>query len=130
MTYTVIIPGRLDNMNDYTSAQRTNRYKGASMKANNQKICEVAIRHQLKGVHLKRVKLKYTFFEKNQKRDLDNISGFAHKVFQDALVSVGVLKDDGWDQITGYEDAFAVDKNNPHIVVEIIEVEGCINEKH
>lgn len=121
MTHKVIISGRLDNMNDYTAAQRTNKYKGAQLKANNQRICENAIKSQLKGIKCERVRLAYTFYEKNQRRDLDNISGFAHKVFQDALVVCGVLKDDGWNEITGYIDTFKVDKLNPRIEVEIIE---------
>jgi Holliday junction resolvase RusA-like endonuclease len=67
------------------------------------------------------VKLHFRFYEPNRKRDLDNISGFAHKVIQDALVSCGVLGGDGWKYITGYTDEFFVDKQNPRIEVEIEE---------
>lgn len=41
---------------------------------------------------------------------------------QDALVSAGVLKDDGWKHVVGFSDRFDVDKANPHIEVRIREV--------
>lgn len=40
MRYTLIIAGRLDNMNDYTSARRTNQYKGAKLKQKKRKRCQ------------------------------------------------------------------------------------------
>jgi Holliday junction resolvase RusA-like endonuclease len=43
-------------------------------------------------------------------------------VIQDALVKAKVLKNDGWKEITGFQDNFFVDKDNPRIEVEIQEV--------
>lgn len=54
---------------------------------------------------------------------MDNISGFAHKVIQDALVKAEILKNDGWQEITGYLDQFYCDPQNPRIEVAIVEVE-------
>ena len=39
MTYRMTIKGRLDGLNDYTKANRTNQYKGAKAKAENERIC-------------------------------------------------------------------------------------------
>lgn len=50
---------------------------------------------------------------------MDNISSFGRKVIQDALVTMGVLQNDGWKEITGFQDEFFVDKHNPRIEVEI-----------
>ena len=63
--------------------------------------------------------MSYRWYEPNKRRDLDNVSSYGRKVIQDALVEVGVLKDDSWKQITGFTDAFYVDKKNPRIEVEI-----------
>lgn len=116
------ISGRLPGMNEYTASQRGNRYGGANMKHTSQKAVEADIRRfKLKPIHCP-VRIVYAFYERDRRRDLDNISGFAHKVIQDALVSTGVLKGDGWKYITGYTDVFAVDKKNPRIEVELIEV--------
>lgn len=120
--HTLVIDGRLDGLNEFIEAQRTNKYKGAELKKNNQRIVELAIRRQLHITITSPVRLHYTWYERNAKRDLDNVSGFGHKVIQDALVVCGVLKDDSPKYIKGYTDEFRVDKVNPRIVVEIEEV--------
>lgn len=71
----------------------------------------------------KPVFMKYTWYEQNKRRDLDNVSSFGRKVIQDALVDTGVLKDDGWQYVVGFSDRFEVDKENPRIEVLIKEVE-------
>lgn len=52
------------------------------------------------------------------------MSGFGHKVIQDALTQMHVLDNDGWANIIGFEDLFFVDNKNPRIEVEIEEVEN------
>lgn len=123
MEYLLTVPGTLNNLNDYISAERTNRYKGAKMKADNENAVSVAIRQCMRDVRIEKpVFMEYIWFEKNRRRDLDNISSFGRKVVQDALVSAGVLKDDGWKYIVGFSDRFEVDKENPRIEVKIKEV--------
>ena len=124
MEYKFTVPGRLDGLNEYTSANRTNPYKGGKMKKDNEETVIWSIRQQLRGLHINcPVTLKYTFYEKNKRRDLDNISSFAHKVIQDSLVKTGILKNDGWNEIVGFRDSFAVDKDNPRIEVTLEEAE-------
>ena len=125
MEYLLIIPGRLDNLNDYISAERSNRYEGAKMKSSNEAIVIFAIKECLAGVKIdKPVHMTYRWFEKDKRRDLDNISSFGRKVIQDALVYSHVLKDDGWKNIVGFEDRFEVDAVNPRIEVLIREIGG------
>lgn len=117
------IPGTLNNLNDYISAERANRLKGAKMKADNGNIVALAIRQCLRGVRIdKPVFMEYKWIEPNKRRDKDNISSFGRKVIQDALVQCGVLKDDGWKHVVGFSDRFEVDKENPRIEVLIREV--------
>lgn len=124
MRYTLIIAGRLDNMNDYTSACRTNQYKGAKLKQKNENVVKQAIYEQLGRLRIKKpVRMFYRWYEPNKRRDLDNISAFGRKVIQDALVDTRVLQDDGWRYVKGFQDEFYVDKGNPRIEVEIIEDE-------
>lgn len=124
MEYLLIIPGRLNNLNDYISAERANRYKGAQMKADNEAVVKAAITRSLRGVHIqKKVRMEYLWVEKNQRRDLDNISSFGRKVIQDELVKSRILQNDGWANIIGFSDSFAVDKQDPRIEVRIIEVD-------
>ena len=68
------------------------------------------------------MKIDYILYEKNKKRDLDNISSFGRKVIQDALVDNGILKNDGWEDVVGFSDSFYIDKENPRIEVIISEI--------
>lgn len=95
------------------------------MKKDAEEMISKYIENQLGDLQItKPVILKYDFFEPNKKRDLDNISAFAHKVIQDSLVKTAVLKNDGWNEISGYIDQFYLDKENPRIEVTIVEVGG------
>lgn len=119
----LVIHGKLDGLNTYITACRTNHYKGASMKAHNEKIVMSEIYRQMRGQHFRKpVFMRYTWYEPNRRRDLDNVSSFGRKVIQDALVKTHVLDNDGWKQIKGFSDAFYVDSKNPRIEIEIEEV--------
>ena len=110
-------------MNEYVSAERASRYKGAEIKRKNEEIIMLSIRQQLRGVHIRAlVEIYYVWVVQNERTDRDNIA-FAKKFIQDALVSAGVLIDDGWKYVVGFSDRFEVDKNNPKIEVILREVE-------
>lgn len=120
----LIIHGRLDNLNDYIKACRTNQYKGAHLKAKNENKVQAEIYEQLGRLRITRpVRMIYRWYEKDRRRDLDNISSFGRKVIQDALVDTRVLKNDGWKEIVGFSDEFFVDAHNPRIEVEIEVIE-------
>lgn len=124
MEYLLVIPGTLNNLNDYIRAERANRCKGAKMKADNEYIVAVAARQCMRGVRIEKpVYMEYAWHEQDRRRDMDNVSSFGRKVIQDALVQCGVLKDDGWKHVAGFSDRFEVDKENPRIEVLIREVE-------
>jgi Holliday junction resolvase RusA-like endonuclease len=130
MVYKLIIDGTLPNLNEYLQAERQtirkgNKFttKGNVLKQTNQDLVIWEIRQQLRGLHINNpIILKYDFYEPNKKRDLDNISAFAHKIIQDALVKAGTIDNDGWNNIYGYVDQFYCDKQNPRIEVNIVEV--------
>lgn len=123
MEYKLIIPGKLHNLNDYISAERSNRYVGAQMKKADQNIIIHYAKKQLKGIKIEKpVFMEYTWYEANRQRDKDNISSFGRKVIQDGLVKAYVLQGDGWNHIDGFSDRFEVDKNNPRIEVLIKEI--------
>lgn len=119
MTQKFTIHDRLPGINEYTAQQRANKYGGNLMKRHAQKAIEAEIRASKVKPIKSPVTILYTFYEPNKRRDKDNIAGFAHKVIQDALVACGIIKDDAWDYIIGYEDRFGIDKKHPHIVVEL-----------
>ena len=123
MEYKFTIDGKLPSLNEFISKNRSNPALGNKMKQENQIHIEYHIMRDLHKVHIdKPVYLMYTFYEPNKKRDLDNISGFAHKVIQDALVESGVLHNDSWFYIVGFSDDFKIDKDRPRIEVVIKEI--------
>ena len=73
------------------------------MKAQNEELVKIAIKQQMKGIRIEEpVFMEYRWYEKNRRRDLDNISSFGRKVIQDALVQTHVLQNDGWKEIEGF----------------------------
>ena len=124
MKYLLIIHGKLNNLNDYINALDASRYKGAGLKADNEARVLQEIYSQFGRLRITRpVRMQYSWYEKNKRRDLDNISSFGRKVIQDALVKSRVLQNDGWDEIIGFSDEFYVDAKNPRIEVLISEEE-------
>ncbi len=118
----IIIPGRFPGLNEFIDANRRkhgNWNAGNTMKQRDQKIiCSYLPRVRFKG----KIFIEYNFFEPNSRRDKDNISGYFHKVFQDALVQSGCIENDNWKHIKGMADNFDIDKGYPRIEIVIDEV--------
>lgn len=69
--------------------------------------------------------MRYTWVERDRKRDKDNISSFGRKIIQDAMVKdLRVLRNDGWANIEGFSDRFLVDKSCPRVEIEILEADS------
>lgn len=124
MEYKIVIDGRLYGLNEFIAANRQHPKAGNRMKKEAESIVMAYARKCMRNVQVKEpVALHYKYYEINEKRDLDNISGFFHKIFQDAIVRCGILKNDGWKNIRGFTDEFYVDKNKPRIEIIIEEIE-------
>lgn len=126
--YKFTINGKFPSMNEFIDANRRSKgrfNKGNQMKQRSQEEISWHLLSQHRKLHIdKPIKIFYTFYEPNKKRDLDNISGYFHKVFQDALVHCGIIHNDSWHYIVGFSDDFKVDNKNPRIEVVIQEVGG------
>lgn len=117
----VTIPGKFESLNKFIDQNRRGKGNyncGNAMKQRDQDI----IYYHLPRVKFKKVFLEYHYYEPNTKRDKDNICGYFHKIFQDALVQKGIIQNDGWKEIEGMADYFHIDKKNPRIEVFIREV--------
>ena len=124
MTHRFTIYGKLPSMNQFITANRTNVHVGNNMKKGSEAIIIIAIRQHLKKLQIENpIHIQYTFWESSTKRDLDNVASFAMKVIQDSLVKSGVIANDGWKNITSFSCEFGVDKDEPRIEVELVEVE-------
>lgn len=133
MSHVLTIPGTLPGLNEYIDAERRpgkGRYIANRLKRESMGRVLLAARKQLGGVRFTTaVYMRYTWIEPNRRRDKDNVSSYGRKIIQDALVKGGYLTGDGWRQIAGFSDRFAVDKENARIIVEICEEASAQDDK-
>lgn len=123
MEYRLTIPGRLEGLNEYTAANRTNPHKGGKVKRDCENTIIWFIREQLRNVHIQKpVLIYYRFFEKDSRRDGDNILSCATKFIQDSLVKTHVLNEDNRKCISNFYHDIFIDKENPRIEVVITEL--------
>lgn len=119
----LVIPGRMESLNEYIAALNRSRHAGNAMKRSRTEQVALLARSQLRGwMPVPPVRLEYLYCEANRKRDKDNVAAFAHKVVQDGLVEAGVLANDGWEYVAGSSDSYCVDRARPRIEVRIVEV--------
>ena len=122
MIYKFIIPGRLDGLNEYTKANRSNRYQGGKMKTDNETVIMEAIKTAQANGFPKTIAtpigITCNWYEPNNRRDIDNVV-FAIKFIQDSLVTLGVIPDDSRKYITKLAHQVFTDKNNPRVEVII-----------
>lgn len=121
MTQRFEIPGRLPALNEWTAACKSHYARAGRMKREAQD----AIVWAIKAARIKPLKGKayvhFTWIEPNMRRDFDNID-FGKKFIFDAMQEAGVIPNDNWKHIAGYDNTFRLNKANPRIVVEIEEV--------
>ena len=112
-----IIPYPLPGLNEYIEIERQNKYAAAQFKKKIESGIVFIIKKELPSFVINDlVNIQYHWYEKDKRRDKDNIA-FAKKFIQDALVHAGVLRNDGWGEILGFTDTFMIDKKNPRVVV-------------
>ena len=124
-TFTFTILGRFAGNNDFIEKNRRNRYAGNNLKQGSQAIAYAEIKRQNKdklrfdGVS----RVDFTFYEKERRRDIDNIGAFAAKVVLDAMTEAGLIPDDSPKYIRAVSYTHDVDKAKPRVVVTITEIE-------
>jgi len=115
----ITIPLKLPNLNDYIKAINSNRYKGNTMKQDIQNDIGWYIKKLPK--YDKPVKIIFTWYEADNKRDLDNIC-FAKKFILDSMVNCGVISNDNRKCVVGFEDIFPKARGEYKVEVEIKEL--------
>ena len=121
MKYKFEINKRLIGLNEYTNANRYNKYAGAKQKKDEQNFIKICIQQQLGNLKIEKpVVGTFTWIEENKRRDLDNIC-FAKKFILDSLVELGILKDDNRKMVCGFIDKFEYAEKSK-VIVELEEV--------
>jgi Holliday junction resolvase RusA-like endonuclease len=112
------ISTKLPSLNDYIRECRGNKYRAAKFK--NEIENEIALYINRLPSFDKPIKIYFEWYEKDRRRDLDNVA-FAKKFVLDAMVKCGKIKDDNRKCVVGFQDSFFyADKNK--VIIYIIEV--------
>lgn len=122
----VEIPLKLPSLNEYINKCRYNRYAGNNFKQQVQN----DIAYYLKGIgtFTSPVYIKFTWYEQNMKRDLDNIA-FAKKFVLDTMVSLRIILNDNHKYLIGLADDFVYGAKEYKVVLEILTTTQKLNEE-
>ena len=120
------IPGELPTWNKIIELNRTFRRRGnkriypwAKVKKQwESDIHSILMLYNIKPVKKYPIHVHFHWFAKNRKTDPDN---YSTKVVLDALVSGGILVNDGWRQISGINHLFTYKKSTSGLEVALWE---------
>ena len=114
-----VLQGEYCTLNEYSDAERTHYRYGASIKKAETNRAALELKAQWDGTKPKvPVVMRISWFRKNRRTDPDNIV-FAKKFIIDGFVKAGILENDGWNQIVGFEEDWGAG-NNPRVEIELI----------
>ena len=117
----IVIPHELMDLNKFINLQRGNRYGGAKAKKDQTNLCTMYIKRAMaNGLKVKQypITIRFKWVMPNRRKDKDNIA-FAKKFILDGMQDAGLIVNDGWKEIDGFEDTFEVDKDNPRVEISI-----------
>ncbi|MGM0175730.1 RusA family crossover junction endodeoxyribonuclease [Enterococcus sp. DIV0800] len=116
----ITIKNHLTDLNAYIAAINRNRLAGNRIKQKETYVVRHAFLQKIdefKNLKLP-IALDIIWFCKDKRKDKDNIA-FAIKFILDGMIAAGVIKNDGWSEISGFSHHFEVDKKRPRIEITV-----------
>ena len=114
-----VIKGTLPSLNEYINVERSNKFAAAKMKKDATNLVFWSLKSQKCKESFATVYLIIKYFCKDKRKDKDNIS-FQKKFIMDGMQKAGIIPNDGWNNILGWDESFEIDKENPRIEVELV----------
>lgn len=116
----IIIPTNgLMTLNQYTNANRGNKFGGAKKKKEATQICALhtkkAMREGFK-INSLPVNLQFDWYAKDRRTDPDNLA-FMQKFILDGMQKAEAIPGDGWGEIKSLKHNFFIDKDNPRVEI-------------
>lgn len=116
----IIIPTNgLMTLNQYTNANRGNKFGGAKKKKEATQICAIHTKKAInEGFKLEQfpVDFEFNWYAKDRRSDPDNIA-FMQKFVLDGMQKAGAIPGDGWEEVKSLRHNFFIDKKNPRVEV-------------
>ena len=110
---------RLIGMNWY---QRADKFQINKVKQEYQELVKLKLldsKEKLKGSY----QVKYTYFYKDRRSDLGNVTSVIDKFFNDALQELGIVENDNVEFFRrSVDEVGALDKENPRMEIEVEEI--------
>ena len=132
MRYKVVIDNWTSGLNELLNHQekrydpRTKRmrvYNTEKVK-NERKIRTCLQKQGLDKVRIENpIAIHYMIYAKDKKHDRQNMGSCLDKCFCDALQTLKIIKDDGWNDIVKLDFDYAVDSKNPRAEITITEMQ-------
>ena len=116
------IPGRLPSLNEIIDAAKQGKGRYQPYALMKEEYTTMIGWLAKKLPNFEKVALIITWYEPNSRRDPDNIMA-GQKFILDALVQAGVIPNDSQKYIQGILHRFDVDRKNPRVKVEILDME-------
>lgn len=116
----ITFPGEFTDLNTYIHSLNASRYGGNTIKGDETKRAWAdCFSSGVKRINF-RPFIIFKWYVRDRKKDKDNIS-FAKKFILDGIRDAKVLRNDGWNDILGFMDTFALEKEFPEVHVYLIE---------
>ena len=124
MQFKFVYEGRYPSTNEMLEWQnsqngRWNRWAIEKKRLQAETIQSIEAAGKPERMFVEPVRVHFKFYEKDYRRDTDNISGCAHKVILDALQEAEVIKRDSPRYVRGHSDEFHVDPARPRVEVTV-----------
>jgi len=116
------IPGRLPGFNEIIEVAKSGKGKYQPYAMMKDEYTSMIAWLAKKLPSYEKVALVITWYEPDHRRDPDNIMA-GQKFILDALVHAGVIPNDSQKYVRGIVHRFKVDRKNPRIEVEIVDIE-------
>jgi len=114
----MVIPGTLPGLNEIINQSKSHWNEYRTMKWDYTMLVKMCAR----GLNpVEQADFIITWYCPDRRRDKDNIMS-GTKFVLDGLKEAGIIQNDGWRHVRDITHKFEIDKHNPRIEVEIIEV--------
>lgn len=126
MKISLVIKGKLPSLNEFIAHINKDKFIGNSYKRKIEHDIQMQILAQIREQNIEHLlplkniaDFKFTYVEKNRKRDKDNIASCKKFLF-DAMVARGVINNDGWKWVGRFEEDFLLGEEHK-VIIEITE---------
>lgn len=124
-TARIVIQGRLPSMNEMIGYRGRPWWMCREVKLKAVRQVAWELNAQRVPKFTKPITLRFTWVEKDKRRDRDNVAAGGSKIFLDAMKEMDLIKDDSRKWVADIQhDTTRIDKTNPHVEVLITEVDG------